>query len=98
MKVAVWAAGILAFGWLVTAASLAYPGGHPPAWFVLMEGVVIISFAIAPIGAGAAAIAMWRGRRQAIGPPRLAVASLAMNLLFLLVAIGVWLWIMSMTE
>jgi hypothetical protein len=97
MKVAVWAAGILAFGWLMTAASLAYPGGHPPAWFVLMEGVVMISFVIAPIGAGAAAIAMWRGQHQATGRPRFAVASLAMNLLFLLVAIGIWLWIMSMT-
>jgi hypothetical protein len=97
MKVAVWAAGILAFGWLVTAASLAYPGGHPPAWFVLMEGVVIISFVIAPIGAGAAAIAMWRGQRRAAGAPRLAVVTLVMNLLFLLVAIGIWLWIMSMT-
>jgi hypothetical protein len=97
MKVAIWAAGALAFGWLVTAASLAYPGGHPPAWFILMEGVAMISFVVAPIGAGAAAIAMWRARRQAAAMPRMAVASLSMNLLFLSVAIGVWLWIMSKT-
>src|SRR5262245_43039656 len=93
VKVAIWCAGLLAFGWLMTAASLAYPGGHPPGWFILMEGVVMASFVVAPVGAVVAAVVLWRARRQAIATPRAAVASLSMNLLFLLLAIGIWLWI-----
>lgn len=97
MRVAAWVAGVLAFGWLATAASVFYGEGHPPLWFVLMEGVALVSFVVAPIGAGAAAIAMWRGRRRDIDTPRSSVALLSMNLFFLLVAIGVWLWLLSIT-
>jgi len=97
-RVAVWAAGALALGWLVAAATaLAYPGGHPPAWFVAGEGVVMASFVIAPIGVGAALLSLWRARRQGASTPHLTVVALASNLLFLLVAVGLWLWLMSVT-
>ena len=98
MKVAAWAAGVLAIGWLATAASVFYGEGHPPLWFVLMEGAALISFVVAPIGAGAAAIAVWRGWSQgSVGTPRSSVMLLSLNLFFLLVAIGVWLWLLSIT-
>jgi hypothetical protein len=97
MRVSAWAAGVLAIGWLATGASVFYGEGHPPLWFVLMEGVVMISFVVAPIGAGAAAIAIWRGRRRDGGTPRSSVALLSVNLFFLLVAIGVCLWLLSIS-
>jgi hypothetical protein len=93
MKVAAWTAGALALGWLVTAGSLAFPGGHPPLTYVVGMGVVLASFVIAPIGAGAALVDLWRARRQNTSTPRLAVAGLALNLLFLAVAVGLWFWI-----
>ena len=97
MNVAAWTAGAVALGWLATAGTLAFPGGHPPLWFVAGEGVVLASFVLAPIGAAAALVNLWRARRQGTGTPRLAVAALALNLLFLLVAVALWSWILSMT-
>ena len=96
MRVASWTAGALALGWLGTAAAgLALPGGHPPAAFVCGEGMVLASFLIAPIGMGAASVELWRARRRGTeGPPR-AAAMLGLNLLFLLVAVALWLSIWS---
>jgi hypothetical protein len=71
--------------------------GHPPAAFVVGEGVVMASFVIAPVGAGAAAFNMWRLRRQGIGTPRLVAVALGLNLLFLLVACILWVWLLSMS-
>jgi hypothetical protein len=93
MKVAAWIAGALAFGWLATAGSLAFPGGHPPLAYFVGAGVVLVSFLIAPIGAGAAVTDLWRARRQGARAPRLAVAGLGLNLLFLVVAVTLWFWI-----
>ena len=96
MRVAKWTAGVLALGWLGTAAAgLALPGGHPPAAFVCGEGMVLASFVIAPIGVGAASVELWRARRRGTGPPPLATAMLGLNLLFLLVAVTLWVWIWS---
>src|SRR5690242_12374805 len=75
MKIAAWIAGALAFGWLATAGALAVPGGHPPLAYFVGGGVVLVSFLIAPIGAGAALAELWRARRRAIKAPRLAVAA-----------------------
>jgi hypothetical protein len=93
MKVAAWTAGALALAWLATAGSLASPGGHPPLTYVVGMGVVLASFVIAPIGTGAALVDLWRARRQNTSTPRLVVAGLVLNLLFLAVAAGVWFWI-----
>jgi hypothetical protein len=93
MKVAAWIAGALAFGWLATAGSLAFPGGHPPLAYFVGASVVLVSFLIAPIGAGAALAHLWRARRQGTRTPRLAVAALGLNLLFLAVAVTLWFWI-----
>jgi hypothetical protein len=92
IKVATWIAGAIAFGWLATAASVAFRGGHPPMFYVVGMGVVILSFVIAPIGAAAAVAELWRARHGEAGTSRLAVIALAMNLVFLAVAIGVWFW------
>jgi len=95
MRVANWTAGALALGWLATAASaLVLPRGHPPAAFVFGEGVVLASFFIAPIGVGAASVELWRARRRGESAPRLAVTMLGSNLLLLLVAIALWVWIL----
>jgi hypothetical protein len=91
MKVAVWIAGALALGWLTTAAvAVALPGGHPPWAYYVGGAVVLLSFLMAPIGAGAALVRVWRARRQATRTPRLAVAALGLNALFLVVAITLW--------
>ena len=96
VRIATWIAAALALGWLATAVSaLVLPGGHPPAWFVLGEGVVLVSYLIAPVGLGAAAIGVWRSRKGSTGAPRRAVAMLAVNALLLSVAVGLGLWIWS---
>ena len=92
VKVAVCIAGALAFGWVATAGALAIPGGHPPLVYVVGAGVVLVSFVVAPIGAGATLAHLWRARRQAIRPSRLAAAALVLNLLFLVVAVTLWFW------
>ena len=92
MKVAAWIAAALAVGWLATAGALAFPGGHPPLAYFVGGGVVLASFLLAPIGAGAALANLWRARRQGTKPPRLAVAALGLNLLFLAVAVTLWFW------
>lgn len=62
-------------------------------WWVIGAGVVLASFVIAPIGAGAALAGLWQARRQGLGTARPAVAALGMNLLFLVVAVGLYFWI-----
>jgi hypothetical protein len=99
MRVASWSAGALALGWIAVAVgALVYPAGHPPAWFVIGEGVVMASFVVAPIGAAAAMISAWRARRHSTGVSRRTLTALAMNVVFLLVAAGLWLWLMSVTS
>ena len=93
MKVAAWIAGAIAFGWLATAGALAFPGGHPPFAYFVGASVVLVSFLIAPIGAGAALADLWRARRQGTRTPRLTVAALGLNLLFLVAAAALWFWI-----
>jgi hypothetical protein len=98
MKLSLWAVAVLALGWLaVPASALVFGRGHPPAAFVVGEGVVMASFVIAPIGAGAAAFNMWRSRRRGTGIPRRVAVALGLNLLFLLVACILWLWLLSMS-
>jgi hypothetical protein len=92
MRVAAWTAGALALGWLASAGALGIHGGHPPMAYVVGEGVVLVSFVVAPIGAAAALAELWRARHQGTGAPRLAVAALGLNLLFLAMAVGLWLW------
>jgi hypothetical protein len=90
-KAAVWIAGALALGWIVTAGSaVALPGGHPPSWYFVGGLVVLLSFPLAPIGAGAALVVMRRARREGTIVPRLTVAALWLNLLFLVAAIVLW--------
>ena len=93
-SVATWTAGAIGIGWLLTAASLAFGGGHPPAFFVIGEGVVLVSVVLAPIGAGAALVALWQARREKRPLAGSVVALLGCNLLFLLTAIGLWLWVL----
>ena len=94
MRVAAWIAGALAFGWLATAGvAVAFPRGHPPWAFYVGGAVVLVSFVLAPIGVGAAVADLRRARPQGTRMPRLAVAALALNALFLLVALGLWFWI-----
>jgi hypothetical protein len=93
MKMAAWIAAALAFGWLATAGALAFPGGHPPWAYFVGASVVLVSFLIAPIGAGAALADVWRARRHGTKAPRPAVVALGLNLLFLVVAITLWFWI-----
>ena len=92
--VATWTAGAIGIGWLLTAASLAFGGGHPPTFFVVGEGVVLVSVVLAPIGAAAALVALWQARRDGGATRRRVVALLGCNLLFLLTAVGLWLWIL----
>src|SRR5438093_11233145 len=92
-KLALWTAGALALGWLAAVASGAvFPGGHPPMWFLVGGSVVLASFVVAPIGAAAAVSVVWRVRRQDTRLPRLVLAALGLNLLFLVVAVGLWFW------
>ncbi len=94
MKVATWTAGALAFGWLATVAALLFSDeGHPPLWYFLGAGVVLAAFLLAPIGAGAAFAGLWRARSQGTRAPRLTMAALGVNLLFLVVAVGLLFWI-----
>ena len=65
-------------------------GGHPPAWYVVGGAVVLLSFVLAPIGAGAAVVLMRRARRDGTSTPRLTVAAGWLNIGFLIVAIGLW--------
>jgi hypothetical protein len=90
--VPVWIARALALGWLATAgAGVAMPGGHPPAWYVAGGAVVLLSFVLAPIGAGTAVVLMRRARRDGTSTPRGTVAAGWLNLVFLVVAIVLWL-------
>ena len=96
LTVAVWIAGALTLGWLTTAGAVAFGGkGHPPLWYYLGAGVVLASFLLAPIGTGAALAGLLRARRQGIGASRRPLALFGLNLLFLLVAAGiaVWIWL-----
>jgi hypothetical protein len=99
MRFAVWAAAALTVGWLaVGAAELIYGRGHPPAWFVVGEGVVMASFVIAPIGILAGVIALWRARKETVTVPQITAAALGLNMLFLAVAVGFWVWLMTVTS
>jgi hypothetical protein len=93
MKVAAWTAGALALGWLTTAGSLAFQGGHPPFAYLVGMSVLLATFVLAPIGAGAAMVDLWRARHRKTSASRPPVAGLALNLLFLVVAVGLWYWI-----
>jgi hypothetical protein len=94
MKAAAWIAGALALGWLTTAGvAVALPGGHPPWAYYIGSAVVLLSFVMAPIGAGAALVSVWRDRRQAARTPRLALAALGLNAMFLVVALTLWFWL-----
>jgi hypothetical protein len=95
-KTAVWAAGLIALGWLVTALSLGLPGGHPPAWWVIGMGVVMASFVIAPVGAFAGLADLRRARRRG-DPASLVMAAVGLNLLFLAIAAALWFWMLSLT-
>jgi hypothetical protein len=92
MKLATWTAGAIALSWLLTAASLTFRGGHPPAWWVMGMGVVMLSVVLAPIGAIAALLALRRERRFAIRSSRRLMTLLCVNGAFLLIAVGLWLW------
>jgi len=94
LRVATWTAGALGLGWVATAVgALALPGGHPPAAFVIGEGVVLVSFLLAPVGAGAALVDLRRARRRIAAASPRAVVMLGLNLLLLLVAVALWVWI-----
>ena len=89
----------MVLGWLAVAlGALVYPRGHPPAWFVIGEGVVMASFVMAPIGLAAAMFSAWHARRHSTEVPRRTWTALALNLAFLLAAVGCWLWLMSVTS
>ncbi|HEX5076062.1 MAG TPA: hypothetical protein VFW03_22805 [Gemmatimonadaceae bacterium] len=89
LRVAIWIARALALGWLGTLATgLALPGGHPPLVFAVGYAVILASFVLAPLGIGLAGLEVWRARRQAAGVPRLTLAILGVNVLFLLVALA----------
>jgi hypothetical protein len=60
--------------------------------YVVGAGVVMVSLVIAPIGAGAALVGLWQARRQGTRAPRWAGAALALNLVFLTVAVTLWFW------
>ena len=95
LRVAIWIARSLALGWLGTlGAGLALPGGHPPVVFAVGYAVVQASFVLAPIGIGIAGLEVWRARGKATGVPRLTLAILGVNVLFLLVALALtgWIW------
>lgn len=91
MRLAAWSAGALALGWLAMAVSgVVFPGGHPPMWYFVGGCVVLASFVVAPLGAGAALTALWRARRDGASRPPLMLAVLSLNLLFLVIAVGLW--------
>ena len=89
LRVADWIARGLAVGWLLTIVTgLALPGGHPPLVFDVGYAVIVASFALAPVGIGAAGIEVWRARRKTTGVPRRTLAILSLNVLFLVVALA----------
>jgi hypothetical protein len=93
MKLAVGMVGILTLGWLATLlAGPLFPGGHPPMWYVVGACVVLASFVMAPVGAGAALTALWRSERLGTGRPTVLWIALGLNLLLLGVAVGLWIW------
>jgi hypothetical protein len=96
MKLAAWTAGAIALGWLLTAASLLFGEGHPPAWWVMGEGVALLSFVLAPIGMIAALVARQRERRSGLGDAGRGTTLLTANVAFLVVAVGLWLWMLSL--
>lgn len=67
----------------------------PTAAFVVAEGVVLMSYLIAPLGVGAASLDIWRARRRGTRAAPLALAMLGVNGLFLLVAVALSVWIWS---
>ena len=90
-KVSAWISGALAFGWLATVAAVfALPGGHPPSAYFIGGAVVLLSFVMAPIGAGMALLSMRRSRRARTNATRLTVSALWLNTLLLLWAIFLW--------
>jgi protein-S-isoprenylcysteine O-methyltransferase Ste14 len=98
IRVATWTAAALALGWIITVGALAFSDeGHPPLWYYLGAFVVLASSFLAPIGTGAALAGIWRSRRAHTQLPPRAVAVLGVNLLFLTIAVGLWLWIMWQT-
>jgi hypothetical protein len=99
MKPAAWIAAAIAFGWVATVGSgWALPGGHPPTWYFVGAGVVLASFVMAPVGVIAAVIELRRARRRGTKRPAVTVAAMALNALFLAVALGLFLWIREATR
>ena len=93
-RIATWIAGALALGWVATAVGgLALQGGHPPTWFILGEGVVMLSYVLAPVGIFAAAFALLGARRRRTGTPPRALTMLTVNAAFLAVAVALGLLI-----
>ena len=56
---------------------------------------MVNSFVLAPVGTIAALVAL--KRRSGTGPSRRAVTLLWVNGAFLLAALGLWLWVLSLT-
>jgi len=96
MRLATWTAGAIALGWLLTAASVLLGSGHPPAWWVVGMGVVMLSFVLAPIGAIGALVALRGERRSGIGPSRRVTTLLSVNVAFLALSVGLWFWVLSL--
>jgi hypothetical protein len=97
MRLAVGTVRALALGWLATLLSSAvFPAGHPPMWYVVGAGVVLASFVMAPVGAGAALTALWQAQRLGTGRPPMLWVAFGLNLLLLGVAVGLWIWFASM--
>jgi hypothetical protein len=55
MRLAIWTAGALALGWLATAASFAFPGGHPRLWY-FVGGFVVLALNLGFLGV---AVGLW---------------------------------------
>jgi len=97
MKLATWTAVVIALGWILTVAWLPFSGGHPPTFWVMGMGVILSSFVLAPIGAIAALLALRRQRRAGNGSTGRITTLLSSNVAFLAVAVGLWLWILTLT-
>ena len=96
-KLSVGIFSVLTFGWLAAVAAVfALPGGHPPWAYFIGGTVVLLSFVMAPVGAGMALVVMRRSRRAGTSTPRLMVAALWMNTL--LFAWAVFLWFFFLWE